>query len=250
MNFCPTSMHTYSNPYPTPNPYTTPNPYMYPPNVPSYPPYMPVAPPPPLLPDTNGGEDENTKHAPTPAAYTVPPYYLYPPLSPYPGTGCGSFYPPYMGAVSYHPSFQYPPTAIQTTPCANDPFARCDNPCNEPETGCYDDDLFAPPHDANICHTESSHTHTTVDSCSSGVQTTPVHDHCDHDHPHHDHPHHGHPHHGHCDPHPQECSTPARPANITCVYHDEDHATLPKEAYILRIPRNKHCSAYVYPKPE
>ena len=278
-------MPTYSNPYPSPNPYMH-SPY------PPYPPYMPIAPP--SLTDTSKSNDEegdNTKHVSTPAAYTVPPHYLYPPYSPsymYPGgmmgSSCSSYYPPpYMGAVAYHPSFQYPPApVIPPAPCANDPFAHCDQShnhghCHPPEPGCYDEELFAPPHDANVCHSHTephSHSETSVEAtCTTSVQTTPVqtapvqtapvhhdhhHTHDDHHHPYDHHPHsHHHPHHhpyDHCQCSTQEetptCPPPVRHANITCIYHDEEDDSLPKEAYILRIPRNKDCSAYVYPKPE
>lgn len=50
-----------------------------------------------------------------------------------------------------------------------------------------------------------------------------------------------------CDPESEPEPEPLRPVNLTCIYHGATEET-PKEAYILRIPRDNNGYAYAYPK--
>jgi hypothetical protein len=45
----------------------------------------------------------------------------------------------------------------------------------------------------------------------------------------------------------EDVPTITKPAKLTCIYHGATEDT-PKDAYILRIPRDKNGYAYAYPK--
>ena len=80
-----------------------------------------------------------------------------------------------------------------------------------------------------------------------------------HPHEHHPHEHHPQPHDHHS--HPQlhrnvdhlgtnhhSYKEGIKPVNINCIYQNEEQRKLPREPYVIRIPRNKKNETYVYPK--
>lgn len=176
--------------------------------------------------------------------HMYPPMYpsMYPPMYP-PGYMPPGHAPSSCGMMNYHPSF--PPSSMPTPTqcsvnkpqnCQDDPFAPAD------ENAEWECDSLPPDHCESQAVVELKEQLETLKEQFEEQQLVSHHN----------------SHHEYYEPHghftngeyPEDFGDHyhTSPANITCIYHGATEDT-PKEAYILRIPRNKNGHAYAFPKP-